>query len=101
MTKCEPGSAISPVMKKNHWKVIPYELVGGRKGKMIWASPETAAPVMNLPLNAKGWHAIFVGVFSGPESTSKVWIKLDSDKAAVNRTNNSNECYGNVLEAFF
>jgi hypothetical protein len=65
MTQCEPNGALSLTMKKRHWKVIPYELSGGPSGKMIWASPETQAPIMKLNLGVKGWHAIYVGVFSG------------------------------------
>jgi hypothetical protein len=68
---------------------------------MIWASPETEAPVMKLPLEVKGWHAILVGVFSGSEAPSKVHLKLEGDPASLMRANNSNECYGNVLEVFF
>ncbi|HEY2974351.1 MAG TPA: hypothetical protein VGJ48_17675 [Pyrinomonadaceae bacterium] len=101
MTKCEPTSALSPIIKKGHWKVIPYELIAGPSGKMIWASPETEAPVMKLPLEVKGWHAILVGVFSGSEAPSKVHLKLEGDPASLMRANNSNECYGNVLEVFF
>ena len=55
MSQCEPASALSPHMKKGHWKIIPYELKNGTSGKIIWASPDTGAPVMKLPLNVKGW----------------------------------------------
>jgi hypothetical protein len=68
---------------------------------MIWASPETQAPIMKLNLGVKGWHAIYVGVFSGTEAPSRVWLKLEGDSAALERQNNANECYGNVLETIF
>src|SRR5688500_10472910 len=61
MTAVEPSSALAPKMKKRHWKRIPYELIGGQKGNMIWAGPESNAPRVSLPLGVKGWHAIFVG----------------------------------------
>ncbi len=50
MSQCLPASAFSPRMKKQHWKVIPYELQGGPSGKLISASPQTGAPVVKLPL---------------------------------------------------
>ena len=48
MTKVEPTAALSPRMKRRHWKAIPYELIGGQKGSMIWASPESDAPPVRL-----------------------------------------------------
>lgn len=87
MSRCEPSSALAPELRKGHWKVIPYETVDGLAGNMIWASPETNAPELSLPLPGNGWHAIFVGIFSSPAAYSKLWLKLDTDPAAVPRQN--------------
>src|SRR3989442_23992 len=62
MNQCIPASALSPQLRRSHWKVIPYEF-GGVKGNMIWASAEQGAPALELPLEVKGWHAIFVGIY--------------------------------------
>ena len=101
MTAVEPSSALAPKMKKRHWKRIPYELVGGQKGNMIWAGPESNAPRVRLPLGVKGWHAIFVGVYSGSESPSHVWMKLNTDTAPVARSNSNRDYYGNFKDAYF
>lgn len=101
MTAVEPASALSPRMRKRHWKSIPYELIGGQKGSMIWASPETDAPPVRMKLGAKGWYAIFVGVYSGPEAPSRVWIKLNTDVAPVVRSNSNSDYYGNLKDAYF
>ncbi len=97
----EPATAIAPRMKKRHWKRIPYELIGGQKGSMIWAGPESNAPAVRLPLGVRGWHAIFVGVYCGPEAASQVWIKLNTDPAPVSRGNSNRDYYGNFKDAYF
>src|SRR2546421_10249272 len=101
MSHCEPASALAPTMKHRRWKTIPYELIGGQKGTMIWASPETSAPPERIRLGIKGWHAIYVGVYSGADSPSFAWIKLSSDSAPVPRQNTNTDYYGNVQDAFF
>ena len=101
MTTVEPASALAPRMKKRHWKKIPYELIGGQKGSMIWASPESNAPPVRLKLGVNGWYAIFVGVFSGPEASSRLWVKLNTDPAPVARQNSNSDYYGNLKDAFF
>jgi hypothetical protein len=102
MSQCQPASALSPRMKKGHWKIIPYELKHGSSGKMIWASPETGAPVMKLSLNVKGWHAIFVGLFCDDLPPSLAWLKLDGDAAPVPRQLSSADEHGNfIADVFF
>ncbi len=101
MSKCESASALSATMKRRHWKTIPYELIGGQKGVMIWASQETNAPPVRVRLGVKGWYAIYVGVFSGAETPSLAWIKLSTDPAPVSRQNSNTDYYGNVQDAFF
>jgi len=81
MSQCQPASALSSKPKRHHWRIVPYE-AGGLKGNMIWAFPETAAPVVKLPLGVKGWHAIFVGLQNSEgEDLPKVWLKLDGEPA--------------------
>jgi hypothetical protein len=101
MSKVEPASALAPKMKRHHWKQIPYELIGGQTGSMIWASPESQARPVSLRLGVKGWYAIFVGVFSGPEAPSNIWMKLNTDVAPVARQNSNSDYYGNLKDAFF
>ncbi len=101
MTQVQPGTATSPTMKRRRWKAIPYELTGGPKGTLIWASQETDAPPVRIRLAVNGWHAIFVGVYNGAEGSSLAWLQLSGDPAPVPRQNSSNAQFGNVQDAFF
>lgn len=100
MTRVQPASAISPAMSAHHWKAIPYELRGGTKGTLIWASQDTGAPPVRIRLGVRGWHAIFVGVYNGAEGSSLAWLRLSSDPAPVARQNSSNARFGNVQDTF-
>jgi len=63
MTKVTPKTAlVEDVRKKRHWKVLEYETADGLKGKSIASTPDTGAPNVTLPLNVKGWYAIYVGL---------------------------------------
>jgi hypothetical protein len=101
MGRCAPASALGPHLKKGCWKVIPYETRSGLKGSMAWAGPEADAPELTLPLNARGWHALFVGLFSTSEVPTVAWIRLNTDPAPVNRSNSRTDYYGNSEEVFF
>jgi hypothetical protein len=104
MAQATPGSALFPMkLKKGCWKVIPYEMVGGPKGNMVFAPPEANAPELRVPLGVKrpGWYAVFVGLFSTSAVPTVAWLRLDDDPAAVNRENRRNDHYGNSEEAFF
>ena len=62
-----PGSALSPEPRAGRWQLVPYEARYKDReiqGQMLLAGPETAAPVLHLPLGAKGWHAIYIGMKS-------------------------------------
>jgi hypothetical protein len=102
LSRCLPRSALSDmVQKRKHWKVIPYRFKNGCEGKMIWAPPEANAPEVSLALEAEGWYAIFVGVFSTSEVPSTTWLRLDTDPASVPRYNSCTDYYGNSEEIFF
>ena len=63
MTKVVPKTALTfDVRRKRHWKVLDYETVDGLKGKCITSTPDTGAPNVTLPLNVKGWYAVYVGL---------------------------------------
>ena len=63
MSVVTPGSALSSdVRRVRKWKVLEYETKAGLKGKCIASLPDTGAPEVTLPLNVKGWYAIYVGL---------------------------------------
>lgn len=100
MTRCSPSSALASTMKRGHWKTYPYELTTKQKGTLVWTSANAKAPALHLPLGAKGWYAIFVGLFSGANA-STAWIKLNTDVAPLERSNSNGDYYGNLRDTFF
>ena len=96
MGKVEPTSALTQRAKRNRWKLVPYE-IGNHEGRMIWASDETHAPEVKLPLNARGWHAVFVGIASPSSLARQVLLRLTRDPAFVQRA----RVAGQVEEVFF
>lgn len=84
MSKVTPSSALSAdIRRKRQWKVLEYETKDGLKGKCIASLPDTGAPDVTLPLNVKGWYAIYVGLGGmgrfafGQESEAR--LKLTND----------------------
>ncbi len=94
--QCQPASALTSRAKHGHWKLIPYE-TAGLQGKLIWASAETNAPPLTLPLSVRGWHAIFLGLTDPSGLGCKAWVKLGRDLAAVPRTRGG----GQIEDVFF
>ena len=60
LTCCTPAAALASAPRKFHWQTIPYE-AEGVAGTMLVAGVECNAPILTLPLELKGWHAISVG----------------------------------------
>ncbi|MGE3384888.1 MAG: hypothetical protein AB7L70_18320 [Pyrinomonadaceae bacterium] len=90
MSVVTPQSALSrDVRRVRQWKVLEYETKGGLKGKCIASLPDTGAPAVTLPLDLKGWYAIYVGLGGmgrfafGQESEAR--LKLTNDVAYQHR----------------
>ena len=63
MAQVTPQSALTfDVRRKRQWKVLDYETKDGLKGNSIGSTPDTGAPAVTLPLNKKGWYAVYVGL---------------------------------------
>ncbi|MBM4044699.1 MAG: hypothetical protein FJ279_06255 [Planctomycetes bacterium] len=95
MARCQPSEALSPTAKRGRWKVIEYE-TGAMKGKMLWASVEANAPPLTLPLDVRGWHAIYVGLADPASLGCKALLRLTSDPAFVPRGRSA----GQIEETF-
>jgi len=79
MTPCQPATALAATRQRGKWKVLDYE-IGPYTGKLLSANPDAQAAPVTLPLEAKGWHAVYLGLMEG-----KVRVKLTSDPAFVGR----------------
>jgi hypothetical protein len=84
MSRCQPQAALSPHLKQDCWRLIPYKTVesspGG--GTMIGAISYIDAPDVTLPLNVTGWHAVYVGFWNphyAYDSGTTVKVKLNDD----------------------
>ena len=59
----QPPAAVSAKNEAGKWRLLPYETADLR-GKMLLAASFVSAPDVTLPLRAKGWHAVYLGVWS-------------------------------------
>ncbi|MBT3345377.1 MAG: hypothetical protein HN712_14660 [Gemmatimonadetes bacterium] len=99
MSRCSPASALSDRMAPGCWRVVAFE-AGGISGKMILACQDSGATPVALPLEATGAHAIFVGIYATRTCPSDIWLKLDSDVAALSRTSQPAQGMWSIEEVF-
>jgi hypothetical protein len=85
MASAEPGTALSTIPKKGHWRKITWSArkADGNllKGTLLCIGPETNAPALTIDPQLEGPHEIFIGL---PTSIvyanhNEIRIKLDND----------------------
>lgn len=92
LSLCTPEAALSNQRNPGCWKVLPYA-TPGFSGKCLWALNRTGAAELTLPLNARGWHAIYLGLGgSGTEEGNAVRVKLSGDAAYQHRGHAHGAC---------
>ncbi|NQT12462.1 MAG: family 10 glycosylhydrolase [Planctomycetes bacterium] len=102
MSRVQPAAALSDVRTRSKWKVLDYASEES-VGKCIAALPNTHAPEVTLPLDRKGWYAVYVGLGGvgrfafGQENC--VRLKLSGDRAFVPRGYSAG--HDDVDEVFF
>ena len=85
LSACTPQAALSSRRERGRWKLLPYT-ASSFAGKCVWALANTGAPELALPLNARGWHAVYLGL--GNEGTGEgnaIRVKLSGDAAFQHR----------------
>ena len=83
LDKCLPQSAVEREGKLFCWRIIDYE-TEHFDGVMLRAGPESDAAEVTYPLNARGWHDIYVGMFNTgwrPYQEQRLWVRLTDDRA--------------------
>ena len=83
LDKCLPQSAVGREGKLFCWRIIDYE-TEHFDGVMLRAGPESDAAEVTYPLNARGWHDIYVGMFNTgwrPYQEQRLWVRLTDDRA--------------------
>jgi len=79
LSKAQPRSALSIGHRKAKWQVLAYK-TAAREGRMLYTDPESEAVPLRLPLNLKGWHALFVGMPGIDQLSAYVKLKLSGDR---------------------
>ena len=90
MSVCRPSSALAHKAQQGRWRLVGYESEEV-SGTMMMAGPMTGAPDVALPLNVKGWHAIYVGYWYPQfceDSQVRVRVKLTSDPCFITIADN-------------
>lgn len=92
LSQVTPGTALTKGMReKGKWKVIPFA-TAEMKGWALSTYAFTKAPVVDLPLHAKGWHAVYLGVSSVStgfrESKNGMRAKLSEERIFKRMANN-------------
>ncbi len=62
LSRALPHGALSESHQRGRWKIVPYRMSDGTEGKSLWAHSNAQAPDLEIPLNARGWHAVYLGV---------------------------------------
>lgn len=90
LAAAQPAAALATRHCKGAWLAVPFESDAGR-GTLLYAGPETDAPTVTIPLNAAGWHRVFLGLWSN-WTPSTIRVKLSADRAfqAVTRERSDN-----------
>ena len=70
LTHCEPRSAISSVQEPGHWYQIPYATQNGIEGVMVAKGAQSRPPDLHLELPVTGWHALYLGIYTGSDEGS-------------------------------
>ena len=63
MDACQPRGALSDRMEQGKWQLITYE-TEQLKGVMVGALSIINAPNLTIPLDAAGWHKVYIGYWN-------------------------------------
>ena len=71
LSRCEPQSAISSMPSRGCWYTVSYETEDGIRGVLLGKEELANPPDVRLPLAARGWHAVYLGIFRGGISVGR------------------------------
>ncbi len=74
----EPASALSHDVHWSQWRLVPWES-DVASGQALWAYHDRVE-TLSLPLSVEGWHAISVGLWSPPNTNTRVRLRLSGDE---------------------
>ena len=91
----QPAEVLTDSAAHGRWKKLPYE-AGPFRGNLLWASPDSGAPELTIPLKANGWYAIFAGLTDPASLGCLARLRLDNRPAPVQHARTA----GNLEEVF-
>ena len=74
LDRCEPSEALGADPQHRRWRAMAYA-TDDISGTMLLAGPNTAAPNVRYPLDARGWHAVSIGVMPSRPGESDGWSR--------------------------
>ncbi len=83
MDTCQPQHALSDRMEQGKWQLITYE-TEELKGTMVGALSLINAPDLTIPLDATGWHKVYIGYWNPShlyENDPIIKVKLSDQPA--------------------
>lgn len=88
----EPDALVTGRREKGKWKVLPYE-AGDLKGNALSAYSATEPAKVSVPLRARGWHAVYLGMSTvsggiGKAQQGGINAKLGKDESFRRMQNN-------------
>ena len=73
----EPARALSPELHWPEWHLVPWESEVA-SGQALWAYHDRV-PDLSLGLGVQGWHAISVGLWSPPGTSTRMRLRLSGE----------------------
>jgi len=80
LSACQPAGRLDRDYRHATWRLIDYE-TEEFAGTMIYSGPGMNSGLLTLPLNSKGYHAIYVGVHYPIFQDAHVRLRLSGDPA--------------------
>ncbi|MBU0611705.1 MAG: hypothetical protein KKI08_27760 [Armatimonadetes bacterium] len=89
---CEPAAALSRDPAPDQWGVYEFE-TAAIAGRAVYCRPHFNPPPLRLPLQARGWHRVFLGIHYGHGHNCHVaklgltipeqflWVKLGGQRS--------------------
>lgn len=112
LSLCEPSSSLTRKFESDKWQLVDYETTEGVSGTMLYARPEENCSPLTIPLNAKGFHRVYLGInytnshYPGWSSHGQIDVKLSGDRgyrrvAAELRGLEGQDLFKSVVEVYW
>ena len=77
-SKVEPAGALGRDLHWQEWHLVPWES-DMASGQALWAYHDRV-PALSMGLEAEGWYAISVGLWSPPYTSTRIRLRLSGEE---------------------